>query len=70
MREGGYECSLVQHINTEHVGAEIAVPYQFHYADLTMDLVKSKSESLIILDGLHVQPNTDFKHLYQLFNSL
>jgi hypothetical protein len=27
-----------QYINTECLGTEIAVPYQFHYADLTIDL--------------------------------
>ena len=31
-----------EHINIVVAGTEIAVSYQFHYADLTMDLVKVK----------------------------
>jgi hypothetical protein len=65
----GMNVHWYQHINLEYAGTDIAVPYQFHYADLTMYLVRAKVE-FDHIHGLHVQPKTDFKHLYKLFSSL
>lgn len=40
----GMNVHWYQHINIEDTGTEIAAPYQFHYADLKMDLVKAKQK--------------------------
>ena len=37
----GMNVHLYQRINIEYAGTDIAAPYQFHYADLTMDLVRA-----------------------------
>jgi hypothetical protein len=48
MHEDGNGCSLIPiHQHGVH-GMEIAVPYQFHYVDLTMDLVRPEVKLIII----------------------
>jgi len=67
MREDEYECSLVpthQH-RVRWNGDRCAVPVSLCKSN--NGFRKSESE---IFDDLHVQPKTDFKLLYQLFNSL
>jgi hypothetical protein len=65
----GMNVHWYQRISLECAGTEIAVPYQFHCADLTTVLVRAK-EDFDHIHGWHVQLKTDFKHLYQLFISL